>query len=934
MGNLIHALWAKKEESGGEMKWLPLLQHLEDTSRVCGFLWNHWLCEGQRRIISGGNSEEAGKQVMMFLGAIHDLGKATPVFQIKSSNFRRSDLDFELLERMELAGAKGISDLRLASGKESPHSIAGEALLDKFEERFTNPKDISSIVGGHHGRPSNWETIDKQLLAYKINYFQTEKDNDLLRILWEGAQRDILTWALGRTEFLTASGIPALSIPAQVQVLGLLTMADWIASNTDYFPLVDIFSEEKINSQTRFEEGILKWFKTSGWSPDVSANSALAFEHRFGFLPREVQKIFVDTISNCKQPGLFILEAPMGLGKTEAALMGAEELAAMTGRMGIFFGLPTQATSNGVFPRIESWWKSIYQDSGNQSGLRLVHGKANLNTEYVKLTSASHIDDDSGAYEAFVTNQWFSGKKKAILDDLVIGTVDQFLMVALKQKHLALRQLAFAKKVVIIDEVHAYDAYMSQYLQMALTWMASYRVPVILLSATLSAESRLALIRAYLMGMDVKTRKMLIDGVPFEEYLSSDAYPLISYTDGEKVRQVRDFPSASGKEIIIQRIEDGQLAELIDHVFLDGGIIGIIVNTVKRAQELAMQLAVQYGEDRVELLHSSFLATERARKEADLMQMLGKGEACKRPQRKIVVGTQVIEQSLDIDFDVMISELAPVDLLIQRLGRLHRHERVRPKGCEIPRLYLLGCSDQLEFDSGSLAVYGGYLLTRTQYFLNDKIRLPEDISPLVQAVYGKQELELEEALEERYHKFEEEKETLTESKERKARNYRLSAPYLEVKRFHKLTLHNWLDNPSEDSSEETGNSQVRDADESIEVIALKRIGQGCSSLFGDQTDTDISSMILNTSQAMHLAGETLRLPRPLCTPYRIESTIRALEQIYLEYFRDWDQSSWLKGSLGILFDEKMDCRLNGYLLHYDRKYGLSYQKEEGAVGKI
>ena len=934
MGNLIHALWAKKEESNGEMKWLSLLQHLEDTSRVCGFLWNHWLCEGQRRIISGENDEESGRRIMIFLGAIHDLGKATPAFQIKTGNYRRSDLDYELLERLELAGAKGISDLRLADGRESPHSIAGETLLGRFEDRFTNPQDISSIVGGHHGRPTNWETIDKQLLAYKINYFQTETNNDPLWTLWEGTQRDILLWALKEAGFASASEIPVLSVPAQVQALGLLTMADWIASNTDYFPLFDIYSDEEIDTQSRYEMGVSKWFQTFGWSPDKSLESNQAFEHRFGFVPREVQKIFVDTIASCKQPGLFILEAPMGMGKTEAALMGAEELAAITGRKGVFFGLPTQATSNGIFPRIESWLASISQDDGVPNGLRLIHGKAHLNEKYAELTNASNVDGDSGGYEAFSINPWFSGKKTAILDDFVVGTVDQFLMVALKQKHLALRQLAFAKKVVIVDEVHAYDAYMSQYLQMALTWMASYRVPVILLSATLSAESRLALIRAYLMGMDVKTRKMLIDGVPFEEYLSSDAYPLISYTDGEKVRQVHDFPSVSGKEIIIQRIEDGQLAELIDYVFLDGGIIGIIVNTVKRAQELAMQLAVRYGEDRVELLHSSFLATERARKEADLMQMLGKGEACKRPQRKIVVGTQVIEQSLDIDFDVMISELAPVDLLIQRLGRLHRHERVRPKGCELPRLYLLGCSDQLEFDSGSLAVYGGYLLTRTQYFLNDKIRLPEDISPLVQAVYGKQGLELEEALEERYHKFEEEKETLTENKERKARNYRLSAPYQEVKRLHKLTLHNWLDNPSEDSSEETGNSQVRDADESIEVIALKRTGQGYSSLFGDQTDTDISSMISNTSQAMHIAGETLRLPRPLCTPYRIESTIRALEQIYLEYFRDWDQSSWLKGSLGILFDEKMDCRLNGYLLHYDRKYGLSYQKEEDAVGKV
>ncbi len=907
------------------------MQHLEDTSRVCGFLWDHWLCDGQRKIIAGDNDQDVGRQVMIFLGAVHDLGKATPAFQIKNSGIRRSDLDFELLERLEKAGARGISDLRLAFSQESPHNIAGEVLLRHFDERFQSPEDISSIIGGHHGRPTSWSVIERQFTAYKTNYYQTEQETSPLWQLWDKSQKHILDWALSRTGFESASQIPVLSVPGQVQALGLLTMADWIASNTDYFPLIRMDEDAIFDSQARFEAGMGKWFHTHGWEPDGVQETTSLFEHRFGFSPRPVQKIFIDTIASTKQPGLFILEAPMGTGKTEAALMGAEQLAFQTGRKGVFFGLPTQATSNGIFPRIENWVRNISEDGGSGSGLRLIHGKANLNSEYEKLTNAGNIaeiGEDGNYYEAFIMNQWFSGKKTSILDDFVVGTVDQFLLSALKQKHLALRQLGFARKVVIIDEVHAYDAYMSQYLQMALTWMASYRVPVILLSATLSSQSRCELTKAYLKGLGMKTNKMQIEGKLLEEYLSAADYPLITYTDGETVHQVCEFPVNEERKVAVERIQDSDVTTIIDQIFeTGGGNIGIIMNTVKRAQELEQKLVTLYGEEMVELLHSSFLATERVHKETELVRMLGKGDDSKRPEKKIVIGTQVIEQSLDIDFDVMISELAPVDLLIQRLGRLHRHDRVRPSGCKKPKFYLLGCSNDLEFEGGSAAVYGGYLLARSQYFLGDEICLPEDISPLVQSVYGDREIVFESTEKEKYDKYKQEAEDRQKEKKEKSSTYRLGSPYLGNK-SNKLTLHDWLNHLTEDKSDEGGHSRVRDTDESIEVIALQKTETGYGSLFGELSGQDISGTILDKKIGRKLAGETLRLPGPLCMPYRIDKTIRELEDIYRANLKNWDESVWLKGSLGILFDEDMNCRLNGYLLHYDRKYGLLYEKEE------
>ena len=713
-------------------------------------------------------------------------------------------------------------------------------------------------------------------------------------------------------------------------------MADWIASNTEYFPLIRLEEDSIFDSQERLENGMNKWFRTHGWTPDNLQETTSSFEHRFGFLPRPLQKIFIDTVSLSKEPGLFILEAPMGVGKTEAALLGAEQLAFKTDRKGMFFGLPTQATSNGIFPRIEDWLKSIYYDSDSKNELRLIHGKANLNKDYADLTKASNIadddiSDDKKSYEAFTTNQWFSGKKTAILDDFVVGTVDQFLLLALKQKHLALRQLGFAKKVVIIDEVHAYDAYMSQYLKTALMWMASYNVPVILLSATLSSKSRYELTSAYLKGLDVKTKKMQVEGKPLKEYLSATAYPLITYTDGETVRQVREFPEREECKIAIERIQDDDVTAVIDQIFSSGGgNIGIIMNTVNRAQEFAQKLAELYGEDTVELLHSSFLATQRVQKEQELIRTIGKGNDQNRPQKKIVIGTQVIEQSLDIDFDVMISELAPVDLLIQRLGRLHRHKRVRPAGCKEPKLYLLGCSESLEFQKGSEAVYGGYLLARSQYFLGDNISLPKDISPLVQAVYGDQEIILDFQEKEKYNKYKSEEDDKLEKKKIKSKTYRLEEPYLGS-RTKLLTLHGWLTRPTEDKSDEGGHSQVRDADESIEVIALQKLDSGYGVLFGELSGQDLSGRIQEKGIGMKLAGETIRLPGPLCKPYKIDKTISELEKIYRDNFAEWDTSSWLKGSLGILFDKEMNCELNGYILHYNRRSGLSYQSYQKEV---
>lgn len=291
---------------------------------------------------------------------------------------------------------------------------------------------------------------------------------------------------------------------------------------------------------------------------------------------------------------------------------------------------------------------------------------------------------------------------------------------------------------MVIDEVHAYDTYMNQYLLEAIKWLGAYGIPVIILSATLPSDRRIELIKNYLEGRGRKFDKTAELSLSGE--FGSESYPLITYSDGLDVHQKFDFKKEDNRKIGVFRLQEENLLKTIEEQLLEGGIVGIIVNTVKRAQELAQLLSGKFSDEDVEILHSGFIATERIRKEQELLQMIGKG--AKRPYKKIIIGTQVIEQSLDIDFDVLISDLAPMDLLIQRIGRLHRHDIERPKKHKLPQFFVLGTNENLEFESGASVVYGDYLLARTQYFLSDKINIPSDISTLVQKVYN-QKLEIE-----------------------------------------------------------------------------------------------------------------------------------------------------------------------------------------------
>lgn len=910
---MAYSLWAKKNVQDGQPMWLPLIVHLMDTKNVIGWLYNHWIDDGQREVMRDNfDSEEELLKFVRFLGAVHDIGKATPAFQTKKSYIRDDELDEYLVRRLVESGLDGLDSVELGNRRESPHNLAGEALL--YNWRVS--EEICAIIGGHHGKPFNFLDVRNQIEDYTSNYFQDDNDRNL-REKWSDIQKFILDEALNASGYDSLSNLPdKIGQPQAVLFEGLLIMADWLSSS-EYigdnlmFPLINIEdSAVDVDLDSRYHSAIMNWNRDDMVQFMHVSNVESNYEKRWGFKPRNVQHIMSDAIGRLIDPGIIVIEAPMGIGKTEIALTAAEQLGYSSGRDGLYIGLPTQATTNAMFDRVNEWLENIAEEENEHVSIKLMHGKSMFNQTYSNLPHAENIvdeDDDSGTV---TVNSWFSGKK-SILTKFTVGTIDNLLLMGLKQKHLFLRHFGFSGKVVVIDEAHAYDAYMNSYLYKAIEWLGAYHVPVVVLSATLPKDKRIKLFGSYLRGKFGKWKDKVIFPDNWE---SEEAYPLLSYLDGTHVGQVTDFGNADAvqkKSVHIHRLDvsDEEIIENVLEMTRDGGIAGIIVNTVKRAQKLAELVP---GDVKLMVLHSAFLAPDRAKKEKKLQDTIGKHG--NRPQRMIVIGTQVLEQSLDIDFDVLYTDIAPMDLILQRIGRLHRHDIRRPEKLAEPQTYVMGMSEFGDYGDANEGIYGRYLLMKTDYYLKDRINIPEDISPLVQKIYREDDDFCNEGLEKARREFQGKK----EKAKRKASAFQIASP---VYPGRKGSIHGWLNRDKVDvsNSEQRASAAVRDIDETIEVVLLKRNGDDYEILDGGKlSDTD----------SKRIAEQLIRIPSAVISEYNIDKAIRKLEKKTRILFPEWEDDVWLKGALAMVLDDNLKADFNGWHLGYSDKCGLSYERND------
>lgn len=899
----LSKIMAAKTSGENSALWLPLWMHLRDTAEIMKKLAEEWAPDSA--VNATGLGREEFCKAAVWLAAVHDMGKATALFQSRITEML-PEIREELSESVEILPQSSFMD-----SAASPHALAGEAILLEFGVN----RGTASIVGSHHGKPpekskTGGDKLPKQTNIYGKNYFSSPEYAER----WRGCWNDYFNAALELAGYESAGEIPKIELKAaQVLLCGLLITADWIASNPNYFPLINIEStgsEELYEHRTENAWKKLRYMEN--WQPQYCFMDEEIFEERFGFAPNAVQKKVLDIVNGCKKPGIMIIEAQMGVGKTEAALAAAEVMGCNSGCGGLFFGLPTQATANGIFGRIKSWGEAQAEETNADISVRLAHGLAELNEDYREIFEGSSDADGDDPEGKLIVNGWFKGKKQALLASFVTGTVDQFLLAGLKRKHVMLRHLGLASKVVIIDECHAYDAYMSTYLDRVVEWMGAYRVPVIILSATLPEKRRSELVDKY---NDAKSENG-------EEWRSTRKYPLITWTDGSKVKQASVELNTPDTAVRTEKIRYDDIAKRVSCAVKCGGCTGVIVNTVKKAQDIAKMLGEKIPDAKIIVFHAQFVMPDRIDIEREIMRRVGKNSDEKTREKLVIVGTQVMEQSLDMDFDFMITELCPMDLLLQRMGRLHRHKRKRPAGLEEAVCCVL--TEDGEFDGGSEAIYTKWMLMQTDRLLPNEVLIPRDIPALVQSAYEDGGDTCKEK---------EEFDLIIKNKEKNAEGFLLDKPQKISKLPNRNNLEGWLDDtPRMDDSH--AEASVRDGDGSIDVLAMVRHADGSVHFLPWQCGgaAVAANAVPSKDEAIAILRQRLRLPSFFSRRWNIDSTINELERINAERLAEWQNSPYLKGELVLLFDESLSAKIGGATLKYDKNIGLTYEREDDNEG--
>ncbi|MFJ5547993.1 type I-E CRISPR-associated protein Cse1/CasA [Streptomyces sp. NPDC093225] len=932
------SVWAKHDRRTD--KWLPLWRHMADAAAVAGRLWDEWLPRQVSELVAAAlpGGDEDARALAVWLAAVHDIGKATPAFacQVDVLADRMNDLGLKVPTREQFGTARS----------RAPHGLAGQVLLEEWLERQGwPPRNVLAFavpVGGHHGIPPAHEQLH-----------DLRRHSELLRTpgssegLWRAVQTELLDACADA--YATHERLPRwqgvkLSQPVQAVLSAVVIVADWIASNPDLFLL---FPEDggHRNEADRINAAWRGIGLPRPWSPPPPAGTAQElFAARFGLSSvRPLQEEAVRVAREADAPGLMIIEAPMGEGKTEAALAVAEVFAARSGAGGCFVALPTRATSNAMYGRVRQWLKRLPGEV--DLAVFLAHSKGPLNDDFAKdmragtrtvaavdldappgVTTSRH-DDTCAAAPQLVAHQWLRGRKKGMLAPFVVGTIDQLLFAGLKSRHLALRHLALAGKVVVIDEVHAYDAYMNEYLERVLSWLGAYGVPVVMLSATLPSGRRRQLAEAYAGAAD-----------PRPELAAAGAYPLISMVAPGRTTVLRTPEAAADRrtEVAVEQLGDdlGALADRLEDELVDGGCALVVRNTVDRVLQAAAVLRERFGPNAVTVAHSRFLDLDRARNDDRLVERFG--PAGPRPTgRHIVVASQVAEASLDIDFDLLVTDLAPVDLVLQRMGRLHRHPRgpgqeERPARLRMPRCLVTGVDWEAlppEPTSGSVSVYGRHALLRSlavllPHWAARPVLLPDDISALVQSAYADRLAAPRDEWADAMSTALTEHGNAVAEQQRAAQVFRIA----EVRKPGR-SLVGWIDaNVGDADDTRAGRAQVRDSDESLEVLVIQRRSDGTYAtlpwLDGGRGGLDVpvdAAPAPRTARAV--AASALRLPYHFSKPWVIDRAIEELEEFGPAAWQT-PECHWLAGELVLVLDEQCQTRLAGFEVHYSEADGL------------
>lgn len=715
-------LWAKSPKEGDQFH--PLLLHLLDVAVSAEAILLREPQETRDRFASilGLSWEEARPWILLLVGS-HDLGKASPRFQAKWEAAR---------ERLSVAGL-----LPPGMNLHFSHGLASQEALAPLLREQGWPEDLADqaaiAVGCHHGHRQS--SSDLGLID------GCRRGSEVARS-WQDARTQIFGILMNTFRPTSVPTRLRFEGPDFVLLAGLTSFADWIGSNETWFSFGAPEDCQDPAAWLLRRRGVAEAaLEAVGWGLRLPLLGApMSFQSVFPrFVPRPLQTVVAETVQRVDRPCILLVEAPMGEGKTEAAFYAHLELQRRFGHRGLYLALPTKATGNAMFRRTEDFLKGL--GCSRPLDLQLLHGATLLNEDFRKLRIAGIHEDAALPAEGQVrAAEWFTQKKRALLSEYGVGTIDQALLPILPVRHHFVRLWGLANRVVVFDEIHAYDAYTGTLLHHLLEWLLAMGSSVILLSATLPPRFRRELARR--LGSRLPEEEVPYPRLTVYQPESEPVQVPIT-ADPSRRRQVRLAPLTSDLEGIRSETT----------VRLEGGGSALaLLNTVQRAQDLyrlfpcgdpILHRGVRVGKRlpdglEVYLFHARFPADLRQVREDQALAYFGlQGD---REGRRLLIATQVAEQSLDLDFDVLLTDLAPVDLLLQRAGRLWRHARESRLVAEPCILVAgLGGTEPSSFDEPLWwrKVYREDLLLRTWCLLRERasLDLPEEIDGLVQAVY-------------------------------------------------------------------------------------------------------------------------------------------------------------------------------------------------------
>lgn len=621
---------------------------------LCGLpLIAHHLHRAARRTLAAGDMAR-----MAALVYLHDLGKLEPGFQVKARPDLACPADVN-------HSVHGVLSLRRA------YQTSADPLrpvTDRIGSWGEGADELMMAIFAHHGRP-----IDAPATFNKISTVEGY-DRD-------GAVADYLRlWTTAWLDLKAELPLPTAPELAHL-VAGLAALADWIGSDRRFF---DFVADPGPDYPAQARQAARNALCTIGFDAGAARPATdFASVAGAGFAPRAAQRLVGGASLNS---ALVLLEAETGSGKTEAALWRYALLHAAGLVSGLYFAVPTRAAARQLHRRVNEAMKRLFGRDAPEAVLAIPGQLMSGEAAGQRLPGfETRWDDAEGTQPA----RWAAEHATRYLAaSVAVGTVDQALLAGLQVKHAHLRGAALSRSLLVVDEVHSSDAFMTEILAELLDGHLAAGGHAMLMSATLGSRARSRLLRLPLPGLSDAI------AAPYPALWSSGAgTPDTEPADGRaKTVAMTAHPT-------MDPVETARLAIAAAH---RGARVLVIRNTVTAAcatfdaviaaggADVLLQIA-----DGPALHHSRFAAEDRHALDRAVEAVLAPDKH-RQPLGAIVIGSQTLEQSLDICADYLMTDLCPVDVLLQRLGRLHRHHLPRPAGFEEPQCLVLCPEDGLD----------------------------------------------------------------------------------------------------------------------------------------------------------------------------------------------------------------------------------------------